>query len=73
MRIYWLNENLEVIGEEEQWRNVTEEWDFYTLSFQAPKNAYFAEVHASLGNSDSAWVDEICFVMGQFCPNISDQ
>lgn len=73
MRIYWLNEKLEVIGEEVQWRNVKEGWDFYTLSFQAPEGANFAEVHASLGNSESAWVDEICFAVGQFCPSNGDQ
>lgn len=67
MQIRWLNGQGIVIAKEERWINSSPEWQWYSLITQSPKGARFAQVYASLGGSESALVDEICFSAGQRC------
>lgn len=68
IRVNWLDENQQVILTEEQWKNVNDSWKWYSLSFYAPVKANFAEINVLLGNTNSAWVDDVCFAKGQRCP-----
>jgi hypothetical protein len=67
MQIRWLNEQGSEIATEEQWINTSSDWQWYSFTSQSPKGARFALVYASLGGSESAVVDQICFSAGQRC------
>ena len=68
MQLRWLDEKGSIISSEEQWKNISQTWEYYSLFSIAPKGTHFAEVHASLGNTENAYVDEVCLAEGQFCP-----
>ncbi len=68
MQIRWLDENDNLISDEENWINVTPEWNWYSLYSQSPLGARFANVFASLGGAENVLVDNVCLAKGQRCP-----
>lgn len=70
MKVNWLDENQQMISTEERWKGVDNTWKSYYLFLQAPSEAHFAEIHALLGNTNSVWVDDVCFAKGQQCPDM---
>jgi len=69
MQIRWLDQQGNVIFQEEHWKNVYDEWNWIYNFSQSPEDAHYAQVYASLGGSENAFVDEICLALGQSCPN----
>lgn len=69
LQIQWLDTNKQPIREDVQWRPLQAQWSWYSLSSQAPVNASFARVFASVTGDGFAWVDDLCFTRGGNCPN----
>jgi hypothetical protein len=70
MQIRWLDDQGNLISNEEDWKSITPGWNWYSLHSQAPAGAQFANVFASLGGAENAWVDNICLAEGQRCPDM---
>lgn len=68
MRVVWLNQSGQIIGEEEFWKNVEPEWTWYYFYTSAPREAAFARVYASTGGDQGVLVDAVCMAEGQRCP-----
>lgn len=68
MQVRWLDDKGNVINIEEDWKNTSPAWQWYSLFTDAPEGAQFAEVYASLGGSENALVDAVCLAIGQRCP-----
>lgn len=69
LQIQWLDADSNPIREEVQWRPLQVQWSWYTLASQAPDNASFARIFASVTGGDPAWFDDLCFTRGGNCPN----
>ena len=61
--------SLTIKAKEEEWKNVRQDWNWISKFSQSPENANYADIYASLGGSENALVDEICFAAGQQCPD----
>jgi hypothetical protein len=68
MRVNWLDEFENLIGFEERWKNVGQNWEWHSLFATAPLNAQYAEVVVSYGGTINGYVDEVCLAQGQRCP-----
>jgi hypothetical protein len=68
MRVVWLNQSGQIIGEELFWKNVEPEWTWYYFYTSAPREAAFARVYASAGGDQGVLVDAVCMAEGQRCP-----
>ncbi len=67
MQIRWFDQEGNLIRRDEDWRNTTSDWQWYSITLQSPDDARYAEVYISLGGAESALIDEVCLSAGQRC------
>lgn len=70
MKVNWLDKDQQIISTEERWKAIDNTWKPYYQYLRAPSEAQFAEIHALLGNTNSVWIDDVCFAKGQQCPDV---